>query len=96
VAAARAYGPEVARLPITGDTLAHGRFSCWRRWARMMSLRRANGAMALMDGPPAPPQPPQPDPMGPSWRMARLWLRRPAIKTLKRWWSRHGALLRLA
>lgn len=63
VAAARAYGPEVSRLPITGDTLAHGRIFVLAALGADDIIAARQWRNALMDGPPAPPPTPQPDPM---------------------------------
>jgi hypothetical protein len=57
VAAARAYGPEVARLPITGDTLANGRIFVLAALGADDIVAARQWRDALMEGPPAPPQP---------------------------------------
>jgi len=62
-AAARAYGPEVSRLPMTGDTLAHGRLFVLAALGADDIVAARQWRDALMEGPPAPPPPPQPDPM---------------------------------
>ncbi len=62
VAAARAYGPEVARLPITADTLAHGRLFVLAALGADDVVAARTWRDALVEGPPAPPQP-QPEPV---------------------------------
>lgn len=62
VAAARAYGPEVARLPITGDTLANGRIFVLAALGADDIIAARQWRDALMDGPPAPPPSSQSDP----------------------------------
>jgi hypothetical protein len=57
VAAARAYGPEVARLPITADTLAHGRLFVLAALGADDVVAARSWRDGLMEGPPAPPQP---------------------------------------
>lgn len=64
--AAKAYGPEVARLPITGDTLAHGRLFVLAALGADDVIAARAWREALMEGPPAPP-PARPDPNAPSW-----------------------------
>ena len=65
--AADAYGPEIARLPITADTLAHGpRFVLAALVADDLAVADA-WRRALLDGPPAPRPEPQLAPtLGPS------------------------------
>jgi hypothetical protein len=52
--AAKAYGPEVARLPITGDTLAHGRLFVLAALGADDVIAARAWREALMQGPPAP------------------------------------------
>ncbi len=54
--AAKAYGPEVARLPITGDTLAHGRLFVLAALGADDVIAARAWREALMDGPSPPPQ----------------------------------------
>lgn len=51
---ASAYGAEVARLPITADTLAHGRLFVLAALAADDVVAAQAWRRALMDGPPAP------------------------------------------
>ena len=63
--AAKAYGPEVARLPITGDTLAYGRLFVLAALGADDVIAARAWRDALMEGPP-PPRPAQPDLAAPS------------------------------
>ncbi len=56
MAAARAYGPEVARLPITADTLANGRLFVLAALGADDVVAARQWREALVDGPPVPPQ----------------------------------------
>ncbi len=57
MAAARAYGPEVSRLPITADTLANGRLFVLAALGADDVVAARQWRDALMEGPPAPPEP---------------------------------------
>ncbi len=57
MAAARAYGPEVARLPITADTLAHGRVFVLAALGADDVVAARQWRDALIEGPPTPPEP---------------------------------------
>ena len=60
--AAKAYGPEIARLPITGDTLAHGRLFVLAALGADDVIAARTWREALMDGPPVQSSvPSQPD-----------------------------------
>ena len=53
--AARAYGPEVARLPVTADTLAHGVLFTLAALGADDIVAAATWRAALSEGPPLPP-----------------------------------------
>lgn len=59
---ASAYGAEVARLPITADTLAHGRLFVLAALAADDIVAAEDWREALFDGPPRPEPEPAPQP----------------------------------